>query len=693
MEVATPLGPDVLLLVGFTGRESISQLFQFQLDLLAENGNVVSFEKLLGQSVAVRLALGGDRQRYFHGIVSRLSESRRDNTFTTYRAEVVPQFWLLQRRVQSRIFQHLSVPEILKKVLQGLDVCYQIQGTFHPRDYCVQYQESDFQFASRLMEEEGIYYFFKHTASSHQMVVANTPQSHPDLPEQSTILFDEGNGTQSRHVITEWEKVQELRSGKCILWDHCFELPHKHLEADRTIQESGQVGHVNDRLNVAGNEQLEIFEFPGGYANRFDGVEQGGSEQSAELQKIYGENQRTAIIRMQQETLPGLVIHGSSDCRQFTSGHKFTLSRHGSADGQYVITWVEHTAHGANDFRSGNRQAFTYQNRFTCIPSAIPYRPTRVTPKPKIEGTQTAVVVGPAGEEIFTDKYGRVKVQFHWDRQGRHDAASSCWARVSQFWAGKRWGASFWPRIGQEVVVDFLHGDPDQPIIIGSVYNAEQMPPYLGSGPDPNHRHDPKVSGIKSCSTPAGQGFNELRFDDTRGKEQVFMHAQRHLDIRVGADQMNTVAGSFHLHVGAEKDGQPQGDHHEVVVKDKHVLVQGEQVCWTQRDMNETVVGNRIEECHKNHTEKVSEEYHLRAKKVLIEADEEICLVVGGNFCRIDKTGGMTVVGLPKVKFNSGGSPSISSAGDLTCKNPDDATAADVAKTGLPSTGVAGPRA
>src|SRR5439155_5175048 len=181
---------------------------------------------------------------------------------------------------------------------------------------------------------------------------------------------------------------------------------------------------------------------------------------------------------------------------------------------------------GGSVFMAGGQAEFSYRNTFTCIPAGVPFRPPRVTPKPIIPGPQTAVVVGPPGEEIFTDKYGRVKVQFHWDREGKNNVDSSCWIRVAQPWAGKRWGASFWPRIGQEVVVDFLEGDPDQPIITGSVYNADQMPPYLGDGPDGKHRHDPKLSGIKTCSTSGGNGFNEIRFDDTKGKEQLFLRAE-----------------------------------------------------------------------------------------------------------------------------------------------------------------------
>src|SRR5262245_7743262 len=236
MQVATPLARDTLLMVGLEGHEHISQLFRFRLALLAENRHDVPFDRLLGQKVTAGLALAGGQVRYFSGIVSRFVQGARDKSFTAYQAEIVPQFWLLTRRVQSRIFQHQAVPDILKEVLKGLDVTYELQGKFEPRDYCVQYRESDFAFASRLMEEEGIYYFFKHEADGHRMVVANTPLSHPDVPGPSTIVYDEvEGGTRPDFRISEWQKVQELRSGKVTLWDHCFELPHQRLEASRPV--------------------------------------------------------------------------------------------------------------------------------------------------------------------------------------------------------------------------------------------------------------------------------------------------------------------------------------------------------------------------------------------------------------------------------------------------------------------------
>jgi type VI secretion system secreted protein VgrG len=451
--------------------------------------------------------------------------------------EIVPQFWLLSRKAQSRIFQRMNVPDILKKVLEGLDVSYEIQGTFHPRDYCVQYRETDFNFASRLMEEEGIYYFFKHSANGHTMVVANTPQSHPDVPGQSRVVFEEvEGGYRDDDRVHGWEKTQELRSGKHTLWDHCFELPHKHVEADKTILPNVQVGKVNHKLEVGGNARLEIYDYPGEYAQRFDGVDRGGGDQPAELQKIFQDNKRTVGIRMEEEAVPGLVIRGSSNCRHFMAGHKFTLERHFNADGQYVLTGVAHAIHQTGDYRSDQGGPFEYENTFTCIPMALPFRPLRTTPKPFVQGTQTAVVVGPAGEEIFPDKYSRVKVQFHWDREGKNDTNSSCWIRVATLWAGKQWGVIHIPRIGQEVIVAFEEGDPDRPIIVGSVYNADMMPPY--KLPD-----NKTQSGVKSRSSKNGgpANFNEIRFEDKKGEEEVYMHAERDLTTKVERDESREV--------------------------------------------------------------------------------------------------------------------------------------------------------
>lgn len=588
LTVTTPLGSDDLLLVGFKGHEGLSQLFKFQLDLLAENKKEIPFDKLLGQKAIVRLAIMDERQRFFSGICNRVSQGRRDANFTSYTMEVVPQFWLLTRRAQSRIFQHISVPEILKKVFAGLDVSFKIQGTFQPRDYCAQYRETDFSFASRLMEEEGIYYFFQHTADGHTMVLANTPQSHPDIPLSGNIIFEHETGDASEaERIFSWQKVQELGSGKYTLWDHCFELPHRHLEAEELIQDSVTVGNVTHKLEVGDNSKLEVYDYPGRYAQRFDGINKGGGEQPAELQKIFQDNRRTVKIRMQQEAASNLVMEGSSNCRHFTSGHKFTLQRHFNADGVYVLTEVSHVAHLAvSDYRSGDSNEFKYENRFTCIPFAIPFRPVRVTPKPTVQGTQTAVVVGPPGEEIFTDKYSRVKVQFHWDREGKNNADSSCWVRVSTLWAGKQWGMIHIPRIGQEVIVDFLEGDPDQPIIVGSVYNADMMPPYTLPA-------NKTQSGIKSRSSMKGgpANFNEFRFEDKKGQEDIYLHAEKNWTIMVENDKNQTVGH----------------DETHTVHHDRTKTVDHDETTTVGHNRTETVGENEVITIGKNRTETVGE--------------------------------------------------------------------------------------
>jgi type VI secretion system secreted protein VgrG len=530
--VKTPLGKDDLLLNGFGGQEAISRLFSFRLECVAENTKKIPFDALLGQSITVEVTLPGNSKRYFNGICRRVAQGARDAVFTKHLLDVVPKFWLLSKKKQSRIFQHMSVPDILKKVLADLDVKYELQGVFQPRDFCVQYRESDFDFASRLMEEEGIYYFFKHSSGAHQMVVANSPGSHADLPGKSSLIFEGvGGGSREEDRITAWEKSQELCSGKVTLWDFCFELPHKHLEAETFIQASVAAGKSSHKLKVANNDKLELYDYPGAYAQRFDGINKGGGEQTAELSKIFDDNVRTAEIRMQEQAAASVLVHGVSNVRHLVSGHKFTLERHFDGDGPWVLHEIEHAASEAADVRSGNG-GFTYQNRFSCFPAALPFRPPRVTPKPTIVGTQTAVVVGPPGEEIFCDKYGRVKVQFHWDREGKKNVDSSCWIRVAQPWAGKRWGAFFWPRIGNEVVVTFEEGDPDRPLIVGSVYNFDNMPPFVL--PFKN-----EYAGIKSASLRglAHENFNAIVLVDQKGHEHLAIHSERNMTFKSEFDK------------------------------------------------------------------------------------------------------------------------------------------------------------
>ncbi len=555
LAINTPLGKDVLFLNAFRGSEAISELFSFQLDLLAQVETPIRFDSILGQNVTVELRLPNEKKRFLNGIIKSFSQGSRDDLFVHFRAEMVPQLWLLTKRVRCRIFQHLPIPDILHKVFSGLDVTYEVSGTYLPRDYCVQYRESDFDFASRLMEEEGIYYFFRHGDGTHKMIVSDAITRHPAVPGEEKVLYDEVAGTVGEgSLVRSWEKTQELRSGAYTLWDHCFEMPGKNLEAKERTVESVAAGKVTHKLHVGGNDQLEIYDYPGGYAKRFDGVDHGGAAQPQSLKNVIKDGERTVRIRMEQEEVEGLRIEGASGCGQFTAGHKFALGHHFDGDGEYLLTRVQHNARlGEGSYRSASGASdFQYENRFTCIPTALSYRPQRRTRKPVIAGAQTATVVGPPGEEIFCDKYGRVKVQFHWDREGKHNASSSCWLRVAQVWAGKGWGAFFWPRNGHEVVVTFEDGDPDRPLIVGSVYNAENMPWFAL----PINK---QLSGFKSESVggKAYKNFNGIVFNDRTGKEHLAIHSERNLSLNSKGDKM--------IHGGSHK-GERVGVAHVLTV-------------------------------------------------------------------------------------------------------------------------------
>ena len=731
LQVTTPLGENALVVTGFRGKETISRLFSFELNLIAENETEVDFGRLIGNPITLAVATPGDggstEWRYVNGICAAFSEGDRNKDFTSYFAEVVPKIWLLTHLAQSRIFQQLSVPDILKQVFQGYDCDYQLRGHYEPREYCVQYRETDFSFASRLMEDEGIYYFFVPSKSGHQMIIADTPQSHTDVPglTQARYQMIEGGPRTGDHII-QWKKTQTVRASKYTLWDHHFQQPTQNLEAKQNILDSVQVGTVTHKLKDNVNSPLEIYDFPGGYAERFDGINPSGGEQPQRLQQLFEDNQRTVKLRMEAEAVPALAVQGTSTCANFVAGHKFSLDRHFDAQGEYVLVSVVHNGSLGEPYRSGQGDAgLTYTNSFTCIPIQLPYRPARETPIPFIAGVQHALVVGPSGKEIFIDKYGRVKVQFYWDRQGKKDENSSCWIRVGQWFAGKRWGASFWPRLGQEVLVAFVEGDPDQPVIVGSVYNAEQMPPYEGDGLDPKHKNDPNVSGVKTNTTLGGVGFNEIRFDDTKDQEELFLHAQRDLDITTNNDSLARTFGNRHQIIGTEKDGQKSGSQFEEVYQDKHLTVnrnqieqigdsmqlliggmdsgQGNQdvvIKGTRKesmgqadnlqvtgDRKEKIGGsqsltvgmNQQEKVGQNHALDAGMEIHLKAgMTVVIEAGMELTLKGAGGFVNIGPAG-VTIQGT-MVLINSGGA-----AGSGSGSNPSSPDAATEAKPTKPT--------
>lgn len=574
VQVTTPLGPNTLLLTGLRGHEALSQLFSFQLDLLAERSTEVSFDRLLGRPATVELVQGNGQKRYFHGIIKSFRQRLQDDVFTHYQAELTPRFWLWTKRVRSRVFQHKSVPDILKIVLDGLDVSFaHLNGHYPTRNYCVQYRESDFAFASRLMEDDGIYYYFEHTANGHKMILADNSSRSPDLPHQATLVFDQGEGgIRPEQRIDRWDKSQELCAGKYALWDDHFELPGQYLAAEQAIHTQATAGKVSHKLRVGGNDQLEIFDYPGGYSHRFDGINASGGEQQTELQKVFEDNQRTVRLRMEEEAASGLWVEGGGTYGQMTPGYKFRLRRHFNGDGAYVLSRVEHQAAIHGDYATGGDLTLVYSNQFHCLPLDLPYRPPRVTPRPVVRGPQTATVIGPAqasvsytsqsnaavgptGDEIFCDRYGRVKVQFRWDRENKYSAESSCWIRVNQPWAGQQWGAITLPRVGQEVVVSFLEGDPDRPLILGSVYNAAQMPPF----PLPAAKTQ---AGIKAHSQGKGansQTFSGLGFETLVGQEHMHLHAERYMTHSAEKNLYVNAGEEHHVNVGRAASRQVGG--------------------------------------------------------------------------------------------------------------------------------------
>ncbi len=540
LRIATPLGPDALLITALSGTEGMSTLFHFEVELLGRDEHA-DFDAIVGKNVTVAIA-SAEGDRHINGIVSRFRQAGTVGRHASYRAEIVPWLWFLTRTADCRIFQKLAVPDIVKQVFgeYGLtDYRFQLTGTYEPREYCVQYRETDYSFIARLLEDEGIFYFFAHEDGKHTLVIADGPRAHEPCPVLDRVRFihEQESSADDEDVVTVFSKEQELRTGKVTLTDYCFETPSIDLSA-----------------SAAGTDSrgLEIYDYPA-CATKRERIE------------------ALARLRQQEVDAARVVFRGAGYVRGLTPGFRFSLRAVGDGlpptfDGSYVLTSVCHAAR--ESYASGeDASEFTYTNDFACIEASVPFRPGRRTPRPVVHGVQTAKVVGPAGEEIFVDEYGRVKVQFHWDREGRWDENSSCWIRISQDWAGKNWGIVSIPRIGQEVIVSFLEGDPDQPLITGRVYNAEQMPPYEL----PANRTQ---SGIKSRTSMGGtpSNFNELRFEDKRGAEEIYLHAEKNWTIHVKDREAETVGTGITTNAGGSISRNAGGDHSRTVdqnIKDK----------------------------------------------------------------------------------------------------------------------------
>lgn len=680
LRILTSLDEDFLLLSRLSATEEISSLFSFEVELLHEEdapgfeATEIAAESMLGQAVTIQIAQRDGTIRALNGMVNHFAQRHRDNRFSYYYATIVPHVWLLTQRRQSRIFQNTNVVDILKSVFAGFEVLFELQGRYEPRNYCVQYRETDFDFVSRLMEEEGIYYYFEHFEGKHKMVFADTPQSHRDCPSKSDIPYflNVGDEEDYRTSISKWRTDYQIKSGKVSFWDSHFQLPGNHLDATHPSV-----------FKVGDNQKLEVYDYPGGYARKYDGINGSGGEQAGELNKVYDDKTKKALTVMQSLDAQYRVVSGNSDCSSMTSGYRFKLLDHPNNDknGQYVITSVRHEAEQNPTYVSDDEVEKPYLNSFTCIAfgaGAPPFRPAERTPKPFVHGTQTAFVVGPAGEEIFTDKYGRVKVQFQWDRHGQADTGSSCWVRVSQTWAGNKWGMMFIPRIGMEVIVHFLEGDPDQPIITGCVYNPGAMPPY--TLPDEKTK-----STIKTNSSKGGGGFNEIRFEDKKGSEQIFVHGEKNIDVRVKNDSLEHLGNDRHLIIKNNQYEKVQKDKHRQVGGDENVKVDGALSLKIGTEVNEKV-GTK-------YALDAGQEIHLKSGvNLTIETGTSLTLKVGGNFININSAG-IFIKGT-MVFINSGGAAgSGSGASPDLPKDPKEADKADPGqRTPLPAAATPPPK-
>jgi type VI secretion system secreted protein VgrG len=493
LKVTTPAGADVLLLRACRGEEALSEPFLFTLEMVAEKVDI-DFSKIVGKGATVVIEASGGAKRYMHGIMTRFVQGGTTKRFTSYVGELRPWFWLLTLTSDHRIYQKKSVLDIAKALFSELgfsDYRDTTSGTHAPREYAVQHGETAFEFISRLFEEEGIHYFFEHADGKHTLVMADDNDAHAECAGPTTLRY-QGTGTDrvEDDVITTCLLEQQITPTAYTLDDFEFTTP----STDLAVSVKGESG------------PLRLYDYPGGYSKN----DQGDS---------------LAKIRLEAWEAESKSLAGSSTVRTFTPGYTFKLSEHERHDmnARYLLRRVTHIA-----------SLEEYTNSFEAIPASVKYRPPKRTPKRRIPGAETAIVVGKSGEEIWTDEHGRVKVQFHWDQKGKNDENSSCWVRVAQAWAGKSWGALFTPRIGQEVVVSFLDGDPDRPLVTGAVYNGQNAPPYPLPGQQTR-------STIKTNSSKGGGGSNEIRFEDKRESEELYFHAQKDLVELVEHDHTSTV--------------------------------------------------------------------------------------------------------------------------------------------------------
>ena len=543
-----------LLFSSMRGTAELGRPYQYEVTLLSRNPSI-DLRMLIGKKVAVELGLPTGGRRRFEGYVTRFTQTGMRGRYHTYQASLRPWMSLMKRRSNSRIF-HGTLRDIVKamtydpvysKIDFGAGEHWLIDyRTMVDREFCVQYRESDFNFISRLMEDEGVHYWFWDHEGKEKLLFANSLSAHEAVPGYETLPY--ARLQDDAEVIHAWRPEVNLRTSTVRLVDYDFTNPPP-FEVNTDFRMPLDTLAIDTAVVNEDFPDLELFDYPGGFTNLDEG-------------SIY------ATARRDEATADWFHMVGETNARGLAVGGKFTMERHprDEFNGEYVVTRAEYELDFADyEGLDDSAQRTRFSCRFGALPILSGYAPARRTPRPRVQGPQTAIVVGPEGDEIHTDEYGRVKVHFMWDRLSKHNQDSSCYVRVSQPWAGNQWGMIALPRIGQEVIVDFLEGDPDHPIIIGRVYNAANMPPY-------DLPANKTQTGIKTRSTPDGtpDNFNEIRFEDSRGQEQVYIHAERNMDTKVEADSSLSVDANRTVTVGKDRKTTIKGDLDELYIKGQH---------------------------------------------------------------------------------------------------------------------------
>lgn len=664
--IQTPLGEDILLLKKWAVRDSVSEPFEIRCEVLAEQYQG-GLKGLVREPITIRVntdfgTASPDPPIFFNGYVREVRQLHPDERFYCYSIVAVPKVWFLGLQNDCRIFQEMTVPEIVSEILKEnqIDFKLDLHATYEKRTYCVQYRESCLNFISRLLEEEGIHYYFAHGNGHHQMVIADFSPGAKPLANAETLEFNweqPSEGPDDKVVYT-FDRRSQAHIESVVLRDFDFRWPSTDLSSEET-----------ERM------VSPTFDYPGKYDTRDLGS-------------------RRARVRLEEEETYAEVVEGKSTVYQLSPGYRAALTRHpyGDLNAEYFVVSVRHTGAEIN-YRSSSESddGYHYSNEFMAIPRKVHYRPPLRAEKPFVKGSQTAIVVGPPGEEIYTDNFGRIKVQFHWDRRGPWNAGSSCWIRVSQFWAGREWGSISIPRIGQEVVVDFLEGDPDRPVVAGRLYNAEQMPPY----PLPAGANN---MGFKSKSVHGG-GFNEISINDTNATEGINIHAQYNMTSVVEHDESVTIHNCRTKTIDVDETVKVGNNRTESVGVDEKVSIGsnrttdvgsndtksigGNKSCTVSQNEIHTVSLTRTQSTGINeminvgaaqeltvggirlvtvgvsqmvnvgmkHSLNAGNEIKLSSKKILLEASQEITLKCGGGSISINSAGIITIKG-PLVKIN-----------------------------------------